>query len=212
MIPTDIQKLLEDYKVLHGELKPREYKPERYDLGFLTQGLHPCVDAAHKAVQWWLNDILHGCKERVRWVTLHGHPGCGKTHLCRNAIRALREHGKRAQWWKWNELKEKLTSDAFPGLWHQVATMPHLAIDDIFTGYMDSQKASGLQTSLFYDLLEARLGKWTLLTTNIHPSNMPDVRVASRLTRDGNTIINMQDAADFSYLIHLARKHDNHAD
>lgn len=209
MNPTDIQTLLHDYNALHGEPKPREYKPEKYELGFVTRGLKPCIDAAHKAVQWWLNDIVHGCKERVRWVTLHGMPGCGKTHLVRSAIRVLRDQGKTAQCWDWARLKEGLTSGECPGLWDQVAHMKYLAIDDIFTGYMASEKASSLQASLLYDLLEARIGKWTLITTNIAPKNMPDERVSSRLVRNGNEVVNMQEAEDFSLLLYLARQQND---
>lgn len=180
--------------------QPRGYKPERYELNFETNGLDRSVNEAHRAVQWWLNDILHGEKHRARWVTLHGIPGCGKTHLVRNAIRVLRAHGKQAQLWSWGELRDRLLGDDSPGLWHHVATLPYLALDDIFTGYMESDKSAALNASLLYDLLEARLEKWTLLTSNLAPENMPDMRIASRLVRGMSEVINMQGAQDYGVL------------
>lgn len=182
-----------------GAVSKRDYKPERYELGYEVDGLAPCVDAAHKAVQWWLNDILHGAKDRVRWVTLHGTTGCGKTHLVRAAIATLRAHEKRAQRWRWGVLLDMLLDDN-PGLWEQVTRMPYLAIDDIFTGYMASDKAAALNASLLYDLLEARLDKWTLITSNLSPADMPDMRIASRLVRGMSEVVNMQGAHDYGVL------------
>ncbi len=182
-----------------GTSSKRDYKPERYELGYVTDGLAPCVDAAHKAVQWWLNDILHGARDRVRWVTLHGTTGSGKTHLVRAAIATLRAHGAQAQRWSWGRLRDMLLDDN-PGLWDQVARMPHLALDDIFTGYMESDKSAALNASLLYDLLEARLDKWTLLTSNLSPADMPDMRIASRLVRGMSEVVNMQGAQDYGIL------------
>ena len=201
-----IQGLLPEWMLATGKAASgkRAYKHERYELGYEVEGLAPCVDAAHKAVQWWLNDILHGCTERRRWVTLHGKAGCGKTHLARAAIATLRAHGKRAQRWSWGRLKEMLLGDN-PGLWRQVTEMPYLALDDIFSGYMESDKAAALNASMLYDLLEERLGRWTLVTSNLAPGDMPDMRIASRLVRGMNEVINMQAAADYAVLKYQQR-------
>lgn len=205
--PTNISEILPAWMVAtEADLNSkRNYKPERYELGYQTAGLAPCVDEAHKAVQWWLNDILHGQKNRARWITLHGTTGSGKTHLVRAAIATLRAHGKSAQRWPWGELRDMLLGDN-PGLWHQVATMPHLALDDIFTGYMESDKAAALNASLLYDLLEARLGMWTLITSNLSPADMPDMRIASRLFRGLNEVINMQGATDYGVALFQRRE------
>lgn len=186
-----------------GEPEPRKYKPERYELGYVTDGipgLAPCVNTAHKAIQWWLNDILHGASDRLRWVTLYGKSGCGKTYLINTAIATLKARGKRAQKWGWSALKGRLLDGNSPGLWEQVADMPHLAIDDIGADYMGSEKAAGVSASLLYELLEARLGKWTLITSNLTPAELPDMRIASRLKRGLNEVVDMTTAKDFSTL------------
>lgn len=207
-----ITAVLPDYLTATKEAQSskRDYKPVRYDLSYETEGLAPCVNEAHRAIQWWLNDALEGVQERVRWVTLHGSPGCGKTHLVRAATALIRANGKRAQTWKWRKLLDMLHDEVhYPGLWHWVTEMPYLALDDVFTGFMASEKATALQTSTLYDLLEDRLDKWTLITSNLSPDEMPDVRLASRLFRGNNVVVNMQGAADYAILKYKEKQ--NHA-
>lgn len=177
---------------------PREYKAERYELAFETEGLAPCVNAAHKAVQWWLNDILHRCRDRRRWVTLYGRSGCGKTHLATAAASVIRSHGRRVQRWNWSRLRS-LMLDGSPGLWDQVADAPILVLDDVGAEYTASDKTAALSASLLYDLLEARLGRWMLITSNLAPADWVDVRVTSRLFRGQNEVVDMSGAEDFCF-------------
>ena len=183
-----------------GEPEKRNYKPERYELGYVTDGLDGSVTTAHRAVQWWLNDILHGATDRRRWLTLYGKSGCGKTHLASAAIATLKARDLRAQNWGWSVLKGCLLDGRHPGLFDQVAKMPYLAIDDIGADYMSSEKAAGVSASLLYDLLESRLGRWTLITSNLTPAELPDMRIASRLKRGLNELVDMTTARDFSNL------------
>lgn len=196
---SDIIAFLPSYMRI-GDPGKRSYEPERYELGFVTDGLDASVLLAHRAVQWWLNDILHGATDRRRWVTLYGKSGCGKTHLANTAIATLRARGKRAQKWGWSVLKRRMLDSDSPGLWEQIANMPHLAIDDIGADYMGSEKAAGVSASLLYELLEARLGKWTLITSNLTPAELPDMRIASRLRRGLNEMVDMTGAHDFATL------------
>ena len=180
----------------------REYELERYELGFRTDNLAPSVKEAHDAVQLWLNDILHGETARARWVTLHGVPGCGKTHLCKKAIAILKNKGKKAQRWSWIKLRDDIFSQTCPGLIQQIKEMPYLAIDDIFS----DDRAKESSVSLLYELMEYRLGKWTLLTTNLAPEKMPDARITSRLVRGHNVIVNLQEADDYSLMLYMSRQ------
>ena len=209
--PTTIKAVLPDFLTATSEEldDKRDYKPRRYELNFVTEGLAPCVNEAHREIQWYLNDALEGVQKRVRWVTLHGSPGCGKTHLIRAASAILRANGKESQTWNWKTLFNWLMdSDSYPGLWRQVVHMPFLGLDDILTGYLASDKASGLQSSILYDLLEERLGKWTLITSNIAPENMPDVRLTSRLFRGNNVVVDMQGADDYAVLRYKQKKNN----
>lgn len=181
-------------RAMQKRLDKRPYKPERYELWYETDGLflHPSVDKAHKAVQWWLNDILHGCEERVRWVTLYGAPGCGKTHLLQNAIKVLRKHKDfRAQYYHWRKFKESQLQD-------YALRCEYLAIDDLFCDYMASEKAEDYNRALLLDIMEQRKGRWTLFATNYAPTEMPDQRLESRLFRWGNEVVDMSKAGDYS--------------
>lgn len=196
---SDIVAFLPSYMRI-GEPEKRNYKPERYELGYITEGLDESVTTAHREVQWWLNDILHGATDRRRWLTLYGKSGCGKTHLAVYAIAVLKANGKQAQKWGWSKLKGRLLDGSCPGLWDQVVGMPYLAIDDIGADFMSSERAAGVSASLLYDLLEVRLGKWTLITSNLTPAELPDMRIASRLKRGQNVLVDMTTARDFSNL------------
>ena len=78
--------------------------------------------------------------------------------------------------------------------------VPFLAVDDVFTGYTQSEAAAAFNASMLYELMEARIGKWTLFASNVAPQDMPDARLASRLVRWGNEVINMQGAQDYGVL------------
>lgn len=201
--PRNIAQILPQWMQAANEQdEGREYELERYELGFRTDNLAPSVKEAHDAVQLWLNDILHGEKKRARWVTLHGVPGCGKSHLCMAAIATLKNEGKKAQRWSWIKLRDDIFSKTCPGLVRQIKEMPYLAIDDIFSD--DRAKESG--GSLLYELMESRLGKWTLLTTNLAPGDMQDARITSRLVRGRNVVVNMQEADDYSLMQYMSRQ------
>lgn len=180
----------------------RTYKGAvRYELGYETDGLHPSVTEAHRAVQWFLNDVVHKETQLRRWVSLMGASGCGKSHLASAAVRVLHEQGfkkARVQLWNWRNVMNRALEDRDLILW--LADLHVLVLDDIGTGYTASSKSAALTSSLLYDLLEARLGKWTILTSNLSPGDIAetlDVRIASRLYRGRNVIIDMTHASDY---------------
>lgn len=190
----------------------RTYKDVvRYELGYETQGLHKSVTEAHRAVQWLLNDVVHRETALKRWVSLMGASGCGKSHLAAAAVRVLREQGfraRRVQCWSWRKVMGRLLED--PGLMSWLADLHVLALDDIGTGFTASQKAAALNASLLYELLEARLGKWTIITSNLSPGDVAetlDVRIASRLYRGLNVIVDMSCADDFC-LMRYKQQHE----
>lgn len=208
MTPQGIANALKDaVNMLHTpENAPRRtYKGAvRYELGYETDGLHPSVTEAHRAVQWFLNDVVHKETQLRRWVSLMGASGCGKSHLASAAVRVLHEQGfkkARVQLWTWRNAMRRMMDDS--GVMYWLADLHVLVLDDIGTGYTASSKSAALTSSLLYDLLEARLGKWTILTSNLSPGDIAetlDVRIASRLYRGQNVIVDMSRADDFSLL------------
>lgn len=174
----------------------RLYKPVAYDLGYNTTGLPKCCTEAHRATQWWLNDIINKQLHRKRWVTLYGKSGCGKTHLAIAAKNCLREFGKKVLYWNWS----KLRSASEWSHWN-AGDVNILILDDIGSGFTGTDKAREAAASILYSIMEERLNKWTFFTTNLTPDGLPDVRLASRLFRGQNEVVDMREAGDYAYIM-----------
>lgn len=70
-----------------------------------------------------------------------------------------------------------------------------LVIDDLGA----ERDSSGFVKDKMFELLNARMGKWTLITTNLSLKNIAenyDARIASRLIRDGNIFMRIN-AGDY---------------
>ena len=193
------------------EAVPRGYEPRAFELEYEVAGLHPSVAKAHDAVQLWLNDITHGEDARRRWLTLFGKSGCGKSHLLAAAAAHLRVElpPRSVQRWNWGRLLSCLLDGAHAGLFRQVADMPVLILDDVGCELIASEKAQSVMMRQLYDLLEARRQSWTLLASNLAPNDYPDPRIASRLFRHGNEVVDLSKAQDYAfaqYKRHIARE------
>lgn len=177
---------------------------------FCTEGLHPSVAEAHTATRTWCRSIRH--KAPAYWLTLFGSSGCGKTFLARHARSYLRNHGIDCQLWNWGTTFAKLNEPGSELITHLIH-LPTLIIDDIGTGYTLSEKSAELHSSRLYEILEARINRYTLLTSNLSPQQIRerlDARIASRLFRGENQIVDLTKADDYSYLQYLQNKHNNH--
>ncbi len=85
----DIQRLAGQVSVMPSQDGiVRSYKPVRYDMGGFDESVHPEVQAMHREVQWFINDIVNKVRPR-RWLSLLGASGVGKTHLAEAARDAL---------------------------------------------------------------------------------------------------------------------------
>lgn len=84
------------------------------------------------------------------------------------------------------------------------------AIDDLKAQSGDTvtiDKQTSIQPKAFEiraagDLLDARLRRWTIINSNLTRSQLAifwDVRIASRLMRDGNTLVDLSDVSDFAF-------------
>jgi DNA replication protein DnaC len=65
------------------------------------------------------------------------------------------------------------------------------AIDDLLSEY---EKHRSLSASKLYDVLESRLGKWTVLTANVSLSQIGellDPRIASRMIRNNSVVVDV---------------------
>lgn len=78
----DIQRLAGQVSVMPSQDGiVRSYKPVRYDMGGFDESVHPEVQAMHREVQWFINDIVnkplhfpvHGLHLRVNGLVKPAH-------------------------------------------------------------------------------------------------------------------------------------------
>lgn len=179
----------------------------RYDLGWHTPPWLPeSIEEMHRQSQWFLNDLAHRKTGQVspRWLTLCGHSGCGKSHLAR-AIRVIaRSHlGFEQHTAQMHNVAiyAKRIREGEHDFHEHLARLPLLVLDDLGAEY-----SSEFLRSSLYDLLDRRLNKWTVITSNLSVADIADridVRIASRLKRGHSVIVESRDPFDFC---HEARK------
>ena len=173
-------------------------------------GVHPSVAEAHQATRRWVGDILHERKPPY-WLTLYGNCGCGKTLLASHARHHLGTLGSRVELRNWPRVLDSIYNKD-EGLLNQMMTIPILILDDVGAEYTASQKTSRFSASKLYLLAEARLGKWTFITSNLDYNAMKQEighRFASRVYRNSAAVVDMSQAADYSYEQWRKRRRQN---
>lgn len=134
-----------------------------------------------------------------RWISFLGTSGAGKTFLAGLIFDALKDqshirshkilvHG--AQRVEWPKLIGELYSQKF---WvlddYSMANL--LLIDDISA----ANDAKGFEREMLWRLLASRMDKWTVITSNLllpQIRDTIDTRIASRLTRDRNVVVEVK--------------------
>ncbi len=149
-------------------------------------------------------------RDQAHWLTLSGQSGAGKTHLARQIHRYWQ---KRAGWatiqgragavcslrestfLSWRRFMERQRGGAFDEL-QDVRAMQFLVIDDIGAEH----DPNGFARARLDELIDGRLGKWTVITTNLSLDEIHDKldgRIASRMKRGGSRVIETT-ATDFN--------------
>lgn len=182
---------------------PRE-SVVRYDLNWQEpEWLSAGVREMHREAQWFLNDLAHRQGRyamQPRWLVLCGQCGCGKSHLAweiRNVAQSVLGFTERtAQFWKCSRYAERLRN----GYWdfqNHLVRLPLLVLDDVGAEY-----GSEVLRGKLFDLLDNRLDKWTVITTNLSAGEVAerlDARIASRLRRGNNVLVEVREADDFCW-------------
>lgn len=155
------------------------------------------------AVQEWCRAVRD--KQHPRWLSLIGRSGTGKTHCATRVWDWLCSHHGAAGYSEsvkftprvihWPSFVMDLRSGSE---YERIADMrkwPFLVIDEI-GGERDT---TGFASEHLTTLLSCRVGRWTILTSNLTMSQFEslDVRIASRMGRDGGIIVNVN-TTDYS--------------
>lgn len=178
----------------------------------------------------FINDLVRGAEPR--WLVLVGRSGSGKTYLAERIVEWMRAYGRQtydlernrsgrdsvSSLWayaqeggfmcRWSRLLSQLRSgeyrrlDVAAGDWFKV-------IDDLG---VDSIGADGEATQFAVqkmgDLLDRRLRKWTVITTNFSRRQIAekfDARIASRLMRHSSVIVDADGLSDYGIRMEKAR-------
>lgn len=200
-----VNKLAGSGMLLGGRSYPAD-EVKQFDLNWVTPSwLSEDVRLMHREAQWFLNDLAHRrgkFKMAPRWLVLCGPSGCGKSHLAQEirntARRELGFDERTAQMWKCSRYAERLRN----GYWdfqEHLMRLPLLVLDDL-----GAEQASDMWLGKLFDLLDGRLDKWTVITSNLSVSDVAeklDVRIASRFRRGDNVLVSVKRAEDFCHKI-----------
>lgn len=128
-----------------------------------------------------------------RWVTFLGSVGIGKTLLANK----LWQHSK--QRFNWNEMRYQAVGVYWPDFLEDLRQgdsyarrddmkrWPVLFLDDIGA----ERDKSGFAAEALNTLLGCRMGRWTIITSNLTLERVAEVdqRIASRMIRDQNIVV-----------------------
>ena len=175
---------------------------------FKTDGDTKLISILEKAVSF-SNDYEPSKKEGY-WLTFLGSCCVGKTHLAKGILKYVKDH--HAQYLNrygaaqfrtnlfsyWPDIADALRGGDY-GRLNPLYSADFLAIDDLGAEYESDFINSKLQ-----QLLNKRLNKWTVITSNLSLNDfaLKDERIASRLVRGKNKVIQIN-ATDY-YLKHYA--------
>lgn len=133
-----------------------------------------------------------------RWLSLVGNSGTGKTHLAKGIWRAWEDKGqfymkrgaelvKHGLFKKFSKLCNEMRGGAFSAF-QSCADADFLVLDDLGSEY--STEFSQRQLA---SMLDQRLGKWTVITSNLSMKDISDidVRIADRMIRGDNEVIEL---------------------
>ena len=180
-----------------------------FDFGFETFGENELCEML-TAAKDFMRDMAIGAAPR--WLSLLGWSGTGKTHLARGISRFFKANAsvyidpetgahlsRRGGFIGWRKIIDHLRDGDYE-IMHAVCDDWFVALDDI-----GAERASDFSVSKLDQIVDARLGKWTVITCNFTRQQIADhmdVRIASRLGRGNNVIVDNINVLDYSTRSH----------
>jgi hypothetical protein len=138
------------------------------------------------------NELEHR-ESNPRWLTILGTSGAGKTHLCWRLMEFYLDTARRAGDRGRSGLKPwpEMESDLRGGkhwLLNAISKDFLVILDDVGAGY-----DTAFSVSKLYELLNNRLGKWTVITSNLSLSALAEMdrRIASRIAGPENRVVEL---------------------
>ena len=184
----------------------KEFLKELSRCGYTTFG-EDCLEDARQKAAAFVDDMAK--QHKPRWLSFVGRSGTGKTFLATQIFNfVLKSVAKNFKIYGENTVYSgdciATTADRLAQMWRanksadssQFVEADLLLIDDIGT----TADRSGFITDAMYSLLSRRLGKWTLITSNLTFAGISeqfDERLADRMIRLGNAVCKM-DCKSFS--------------
>lgn len=155
------------------------------------------LETAVNACARWVRGIKSG-EASGRWLSLLSVTGTGKTHLAKQLWRFCQTRDDfnplgvkyYPTWIYWPSFVDSMRAGDSWGFFEDMQKWPFLAIDD----FGAEKDTTGFAADKFNTLLGRRVGKWTLITSNLSPEQLAslDVRIMDRLNRDGNQVVQME--------------------
>lgn len=159
----------------------------------------PCKDTKLmkplRASAGFAKDLIYK-KTEPRWLSLIGNSGTGKTHLAKGIWKGWEGKGqyferggitmvKHGLFKSYSKMCNEMRSGAF-GIFQSCADADFLVLDDLGAEY-----ATEFSQRQLASMLDQRLGKWTVLTSNLSMNDISDidVRIADRMIRGDNEVV-----------------------